>query len=1098
MPTPEELARENIDKQLEVCGWIEQLLSTMNLYAGCGVTMCKFPSQAIIMSHIFISYSRRDISFAGKIVQALAENNLDTWIDWKSIPKGEDWEQEIYHGIEEADAFLFLISPDSVASQMCNREIAHAVDNGKRILPIVIRDTDPKSIHLEISKRNWIFCRDGQDDFNKAIEETRTTIHTDYEWLKYHTELQVKALKWEQKKDTSRLLRGKELREAEQQLAEINAQDDPQPTKLQREYILVSQRNEIRTRRQITIGLMIGLGVMVVLSFVAWGQRNIALAEANAKATALVNEENARATAQAEKVRAEEQAQIALARQLAAQSQSVFTFDTKNQIIGGLLAIQSMNMSPSVEANQILQKLTLPYFVNYLSPSGRVGAVTFSPDNRYIVAGECDVMGSGSCNKSIVRIWDATGKEISHITHNGDITSVVFSPNGKYVASGSSDGTILVWEAITGKEIARMIYDNWNWVSSIAFSPDGKYVLSGSSDGTARVWETATGKEIARMTHSDNVTSVAFSSDGKYVVSGSRDHTARVWEAATGNEIVRVTQDDIVTSVAFSPDGQYIVSGSSDARVWDAFNGTEISRMGLNGFVNSVTFSPNGRFVVLGGCAQQDGTNKSCIQGIALVWEAATGKEIVRVTNAESIHAVAFSKNGKFILSVAGNTVWVWDGATGKEVARMTHDGTVTSAAFSPDGKYVVSGDCYNGGNRGSHNWCYTGTVRVWESIATMDRFAASSSMGSIIHIWETISGKEIANMKHDDRDMSVDFSPDEKYVVSGDWTDNNVRVRETSTGKEIARMTHDEGVTSVAFSLDGKYIVSGSHDNTARVWEASTGKEIARMTHDSDVSSVAFSPDRKYVVSGSWDHTARVWEASTGKEIARMTYDGDVTYVVFSPDGKYVVSGSWNNARMWNSSTGKETVRLSVNIDGYDSRIFFSLDGRYLVYRGCDVRDVYYTCLQGSFRVWNSITGQEIAFKFHDDKVRSTALSPDDKYIASGWCDQRDNSLSCIHGSARIWNVDTGREIAHVDHDDLVISVAFSPDGKYVVSESDDGIIRVWMHCPEDLIFDACSRVTRNLTRAEWKQYIGDALPYHAVCPNLPIEPEVIITPTP
>jgi len=141
------------------------------------------------MSHIFISYSRSDTAFAGKIVQALAENRLDTWIDWKSIPKGEDWEKEIYRGIEEADAFLFLISPDSVASVMCNKEIAHAVENGKRILPIVIRDADPKNIHPEISKRNWIFCRDGQDDFNKAIEETRTTIHTDYEWLKYHIEL---------------------------------------------------------------------------------------------------------------------------------------------------------------------------------------------------------------------------------------------------------------------------------------------------------------------------------------------------------------------------------------------------------------------------------------------------------------------------------------------------------------------------------------------------------------------------------------------------------------------------------------------------------------------------------------------------------------------------------------------------------------------------------------------------------------------------------------------------------------------------------------------------------------------------------------------
>jgi hypothetical protein len=136
---------------------------------------------------------------------------LDTWIDWKSIPKGEDWEQEIYRGIEEADAFLFLISPDSVRSEWCNKEIKHAVKNGKRILPIVILDADLKSIHLEISKRNWVFCRDTQDDFDKAIEETRKTIHTDYEWLKYHTELQVKALKWEQKKRRQSTFAGKRI-----------------------------------------------------------------------------------------------------------------------------------------------------------------------------------------------------------------------------------------------------------------------------------------------------------------------------------------------------------------------------------------------------------------------------------------------------------------------------------------------------------------------------------------------------------------------------------------------------------------------------------------------------------------------------------------------------------------------------------------------------------------------------------------------------------------------------------------------------------------------------------------------------------------------
>ena len=205
------------------------------------------------MSHIFISYARKDLTTAQRIVDALATRGLDTWIDWKSIPKTVDWEEEIYRGIEEADAFLFMISPDSVQSEMCKKEIAHAVKNGKRIIPIVIRDADVKTIPTAVSKLNWIFCRDGQDDFNIAIAQTREAIHTDYEWLKFHTELQVKALKWERRKDASRLLRGKELREAEQQFAYAGNQKDPPPTSLQRHFVLTSRRDEERRRNRVII-----------------------------------------------------------------------------------------------------------------------------------------------------------------------------------------------------------------------------------------------------------------------------------------------------------------------------------------------------------------------------------------------------------------------------------------------------------------------------------------------------------------------------------------------------------------------------------------------------------------------------------------------------------------------------------------------------------------------------------------------------------------------------------------------------------------------------------------------------------------------------
>ena len=194
------------------------------------------------MSHIFVSYSRKDSDFVFKIVDSLKGMGLNMWVDKEDIPKGEDWEQKIYRGIAEADAFLFMISPDSAASEVCGSEIAHARKNNKRIIPILIRDTEPKTTRAEISKINWIYCRVDRDNLESAIEEINTTIHTNFNWVEFHTKLQTKALAWEERSDNSRLLRGNDLKEAETRLREVRAPKDPMPTALMRQYILKSRQ----------------------------------------------------------------------------------------------------------------------------------------------------------------------------------------------------------------------------------------------------------------------------------------------------------------------------------------------------------------------------------------------------------------------------------------------------------------------------------------------------------------------------------------------------------------------------------------------------------------------------------------------------------------------------------------------------------------------------------------------------------------------------------------------------------------------------------------------------------------------------------------
>jgi WD40 repeat protein len=88
-------------------------------------------------------------------------------------------------------------------------------------------------------------------------------------------------------------------------------------------------------------------------------------------------------------------------------------------------------------------------------------------------------------------------------------------------------------------------------------------------------------------------------------------------------------------------------------------------------------------------------------------------------------------------------------------------------------------------------------------------------------------------------------------------------------------------------------------------------------------------------------------------------------------------------------------------------------------------------------------------------------------------------------------------KEVARMTHDGPVRSVVFSPDGRYAISDSDDEMTRVWVYPAENFIAKACAHLTRNLIHAEWDQYIGNGMQYMAICKNLPVEPDVTITPT-
>lgn len=235
------------------------------------------------MADVFISYSRHNIDFARRLFDALQKGGRDSWVDWDDIPMSTEWWKAIQDGIESANGFVFIATPDSLASPVCTMEVAHAIASHKRIIPVVhiesgIADSYGKLAAikptgfladalggrdlLDMARKNWsvleginwLFFR-ASDDFEAGVKRLIDVVETDFGRVRLHTRLMVRANEWREKEyDKSYLLVGTDLREAENWL-KLDDEKPPKPTELHRAYVRASlhleQEEEAERQRQI-------------------------------------------------------------------------------------------------------------------------------------------------------------------------------------------------------------------------------------------------------------------------------------------------------------------------------------------------------------------------------------------------------------------------------------------------------------------------------------------------------------------------------------------------------------------------------------------------------------------------------------------------------------------------------------------------------------------------------------------------------------------------------------------------------------------------------------------------------------------------------
>lgn len=402
----------------------------------------------------------------------------------------------------------------------------------------------------------------------------------------------------------------------------------------------------------------------------------------------------------------------------------------------------------------------------------------------------------------------------------------------------------------------------------------------------------------------------------------------------------------------------------------------------------------------------------------------------------DCVNSVAWSPDSKYIASGSGDcTMKIWDATSGRELLTIKDSKSVNSVAWSPDGRYIAigSGDC---------------TVKIWN-----------------VSNWQKIH----TLIGHSDLVCSVAWSPDSRYIASGS-VDKTVKIWDAEREKELRTLTgHSELVHSVAWSPDGKYIASGGNDNMVKVWNADNGKEIRTMDKISgNVNSVAWSPDGKCIASGLGD--VDVWDASSGNRIHVIsTVDHYAYFVAWSPDSKYIATGepTGQDIKVYDVSNGKEIYTMDLWIDSVYS-ISYSPNGKciaigtrfgkvvileatsgkeisttfeqnksiYSISWSSDGKQIALTDSDGKVKMWNVSNGMEAHTSvFPDLYLYPGALSPNGRYITG----KDDNTLM-------IYDATNGEKVyTFTEQSNIISSVSWSLDGKYIVSGGANGMIEVW-----------------------------------------------------